>query len=157
MKKNAPRHLSLEITLPRMGIPVWILLGASLLVPLIGLLGYASAVPGQETHTLLTRARWQALQVHRQTLGDYRRLQQDLEQMHRVMAVRPPDPVATMLLAQRIRARHRAGAVPSTAARQALMRAAELAVQVSHGDETDLAWHSALREAERKIHLLQTP
>lgn len=131
----------------------WYLAGCMAIFWLLALLGFAAS-PGQPEVSLLTRAQWQALRVHRQTRQDAARLTRDLAQLQRVARAPYPDPVPTLLLAQRIYARQRRGAVASTPARQALMQAGETAVQLAYGAVEPRALAEALQAAEAQLRLL---
>ena len=132
----------------------WYLAGGMAIFWLLALLGFAAS-HGQPEVSLLTRAQWQALRVHRQTRQDAARLTRDLAQLQRVARAPYPDPVPTLLLAQRIYARQRRGAVASTLARQALMQAGETAVQLAYGAVEPRALADALQAAEAQLLLLQ--
>ena len=132
----------------------WYLAGCMAIFWLLALLGFAAS-HGQPEVSLLTRAQWQALRVHRQTRQDVARLTRDLAELQRVARAPYPDPVPTLLLAQRIYARQRRGAVASTPARQALMQAGEIAVQRAYGAVEPRALAEALQAAEAQLRLLQ--
>lgn len=148
-----PWRMRIEITVPRIRREIGWLYGGSLLLLLICLLGYAVTLQ-QPERALLTHARWQALHVHRQTRQDVQRMSHDLDQLARLMSTPHPDPVQAILLAQRVYARQRTGSVATAAARQALVQAAEVAVQVSHGAQKSPALATAFRDAEAKLRLL---
>ncbi len=148
--------MRIEVTVPRLETRDWIVGGGCLLWILISLLGYvmtrqmAEAVP-------LTRERWQELHIQRETQEDLRRLEQDLAQLTALSQTDHPDPVSTLALAQRIYHRHLAGAITTTAARRALIQAAEMAVQVSYGAQERPQLVTRLQMAEKYTERMRSP
>lgn len=155
MKPRARRgRVRIELAWPPERPWPWYLAGCMAIFWLLALLGFAAS-HGQPEVSLLTRAQWQALRVHRQTRQDAARLTRDLAELQRVARAPYPDPVPTLLLAQRIYARQRRGAVASTLARQALMQAGETAVQLAYGAVEPRALAEALQAAEAQLLLLR--
>ena len=107
----------------------------TLLVLLVsfGLLGAAVTRAGAQAE-LLTPTRWTAAALARQAQAETSRLLADAEALRDLLEQERPDPVAAMLLAQRLYARHRDGVSATAGARQALIMAAETAARYAVGE-----------------------
>ena len=128
---------------------------ALLLVVLIGfgLLGAAiTPVDAQGGPVLLTAGRWTAARLARQANTETAALVQDAAELRRLLESGHPDPIAAMLLAQRLYAQHRTGSTATVAARQALIVAAEVTARYAVGAATRQkaidAYHAAMASIE---------
>ena len=123
---------------------------------LLGLLG-ATLTQHQPERQLLSRAQWQVLQAQRQTRQDVARMTQDLSRLARMGALPRPDPVEAVWMAQRLYGRYKEGAPSSATARQALIEAGRIAVQVASGTQQPAHLESALQSVQQLLILLQAP
>ena len=142
----------MELDLTRITWPVVV---AALLVVAIGfgLLGAAvTPVDAQDEPVLLTSQRWTAARLARQASAETAALVQDAAKLRRLLEREHPDPIAAMLLAQRIYAGHRTGSTATVAARQAIIVAAEVAARYAVGAATHQeaidAYHAAIASIE---------
>lgn len=103
----------------------------------------------------LTPARWAAAGLVRQVHAETERLQRDAGALRASLAAPGnPDPVAAMLLAQRLYAGHRQGAPATAGARQALIDAAATAARYASGGAARDQAVAALNEALARIQAL---
>jgi hypothetical protein len=123
----------MELDLTRITWPV--VLGVLLVVALgFGLLGAAvTPVDGNDQPVLLTAGRWTAARLARQANAETEALVADASGLRTLLKHEHPDPIAAMLLAQRIYAAHRTGSTATVAARQRLIAAAEVAARYAVG------------------------
>ena len=142
----------MELDLTRI---TWPVIAVALLVILIGfgLLGAAvTPVDAQGEPVLLTAGRWTAARLARQANAETEALVEDAAELRRLLESEHPDPIATMLLAQRLYAQHRTGSTATVAARQALIVAAEVAARYAVGAATRQealdAYHAAMASIE---------
>lgn len=125
----------MEIRLPTERVE-WVAWGALALALLVsGLLVVGRVVTPVEAGraVLLTPDRWQAGKLARQARQETVQLHRDTQALLTLLAEPTPDPVAAMLLAQGIYARHRSGTSATGAARQALITAAEVSAAATTG------------------------
>ena len=146
----------MEFDLTRITWPVAAV--ALLLVALgLGLLGArVTPVEGGEPQ-LLTAGRWTAARLARQANAETRTLVADADDLGELLARDHPDPIAAMLLAQRIYAEHRAGSTATVAARQRLIAAAEVAARYAVGAASRQDAIAAYNAAQRSIQSLAAP
>ena len=142
----------MELDLTRI---TWPAVAAILLVILIGLglLGAAvTPVDAQGQPMLLTAQRWTAARLARQANAETEALVQDATELRRLLEGEHSDPIAAMLLAQRLYAEHRTGSTATVAARQALIAAAEVTARYAVGGATRQealdAYHAAMASIE---------
>jgi hypothetical protein len=144
----------MEIRLPteRMERVAWGVL--ALVVILGGLLVVGRLVTPMEAGraVLLTPDRWQAGKLARQARQETVQLYRDTQALLTLLAEPTPDPVAAMLLAQGIYARHRSGTSATGVARQALITAAEATASAAAGSRPR---DDALALTDRVLTLLR--
>lgn len=146
----------LELTWPLEPKALWYAVVGMLCLLLLGLLG-ATITQTQPEGVLLNRRQWQILQAQHQARQDVARMTRDLSQLARARSSSQPDPVETVWLAQRLYSRHQTGPVSTAAARQALIVAGQVAVQVASGAMPPENLEVALQTAEELLGLLQKP
>ena len=142
----------MELDLTRI---TWPVVAVALLVVVIGfgLLGAAvTPVDARGQPVLLTAQRWTAARLARQANAETEALVKDATELRRLLEQEHPDPIAAMLLAQRLYAEHRTGSTATVAARQALIAAAEVAARYAVGAATRQeaidAYHAAMTSIE---------
>ena len=142
----------MELDLTRI---TWPVVAVALLVVVIGfdLLGAAvTPVDARGQPVLLTAQRWTAARLARQANAETEALVKDATELRRLLEQEHPDPIAAMLLAQRLYAEHRTGSTATVAARQALIAAAEVAARYAVGaatrQEAIVAYHAAMASIE---------
>ena len=150
------RSIRLELTWPRESKASWYALAGMLSLLLLGLLG-ATITQHQPERLLLSRSQWQVLQAQRQTRQDVARMTRDLSQLAHIGTSQRSDPVEAVWMAQRLYSRHKEGTPSSATARQALIEAGQIAVQVANGTQHPESLESALQTVKRLLVLLQTP
>lgn len=125
----------MELDLTRI---TWPAVLAVLLAVLIGLgvLGTAVTPITAGEPILLTPQRWTAARLARQARRETEVLLHDAQDLRRLLESEHPDPVAAMLLAQRLYAEHRAGSSATVSARQSLIAAAEITARYAVGAVT---------------------
>lgn len=123
---------------------------------LLGLLG-ATLTQYQPEHRILSRSQWQVLQAQRQTRQEVARMIRDLARLTRLGALPRPDPVESAWMAQRLYGRYQDGTPSSAAARQALIEAGRIAVQVASGSRQPEHLEAALQAVQQLLVPLQTP
>ncbi len=123
--------LELDLRLPSR--PLLGILFLVLLTLGLGSLGrVVTPVEGGEPQ-LLSPERWHAQKLARQARAESEALYHDGVQLAELLDQERPDPVAAMLLAQAITARHRQGTPATTPARQALVAAAQVTAHYVSG------------------------
>ena len=144
----------MELDLTRI---TWPAVAAILLVILIGLglLGAAvTPVDAQGQPMLLTAQRWTAARLARQANAETESLVKDAAELRRLLEREHPDPIAAMLLAQRLYAEHRTGSTATVAARQRLIAAAEATARYAVGAATRQEALDAYQAAMASIEAL---
>lgn len=107
---------------------------------------------------LLSPDRWTAARLARQAQAEAQALIHDASQLRRLLEANQPDPVAAMLLAQRLYANHRQGTSATGGARQALIVAGGINARYTVGELSRQAAISALNDAFDRIEpLVQKP
>lgn len=130
-----------------------ILIMALLLFGLVGKL--VTPVHAQEAR-LLTPDRWTAYKLQRLARKETVHIVADARELRKILGSDEPDPVAAMLLAQRIYADHLNGSSATAAARGALIAAAEAAVRATVGEIPRTEAVSAFNSALQRIEALGT-
>ncbi len=105
-----------------------------LLFVLLAALGAGVTRANMSTPVLLTPERWTSTRLARQARAETEVLRADARRLRQLLQSRRPDPVAAMLLAQQIYARHRQGVSATAGARIALIAAAEAHARYAMGD-----------------------
>ncbi len=143
----------MELDLTRI---TWPVVAAALLVVIgFGLLGAAvTPVDAQGKPMLLTAQRWTAARLARQAKAETEALVKDASELRRLLERDHPDPIAAMLLAQRLYAEHRTGSTATVAARQALIAAAEVTARYAVGAASRQEAIDAYRAAMSSIEAL---
>ena len=144
--------LAMKLDLTRITRPVVVALLLAVLIG-FGLLGAAvTPVDAQGEPMLLTAQRWTAARLARQANAETEALVKDAEELRRLLERGHPDPIAAMLLAQRLYAEHRTGSTATVTARQALIAAAEVIARYAVGAATRQdaidAHHAAMTSIE---------
>lgn len=101
---------------------------------------------------LLTPGRWEGYKLARQAAKEIEMLRKDADALAKI--IEKYDTVSAMLLAEGIYARHRQGTGATAQARNALIKAAEVAVLYACGAEEKSAAVNAYEEAVRLINAL---
>ena len=115
------------------------ILMAALLLPMLlcfGVLGWQATPVVHGRTVLLSPVRWQAVKMAREASREKRQLTEDAHALRSYLSAGRPDPVATMLLAQRIYAHQRNGVSATGPARAALIDAAKVAAAYASGAAT---------------------
>lgn len=106
--------------------------GVGIVVALFVLGHFVTPVEAQ-TPQMLTPERWQAAALARKAAAEVVRIDGDMVLLADLLEVGKPEPVAAMLLAQRVYARHREGTSATAPVRLALIAAAEAAARYASG------------------------
>ncbi len=104
--------------------------------------------------TLLTPERWQAAALERAAHTETEVLQEDYTNLRTLLEQDSLDPVAAMLLAQRIYADNRSGTSATATARQSLIDAAAVTAQFAAGSANQASAVTALNQALTRIEML---
>ena len=105
------------------------------------------------TPVLLTPERWQGAALARQASAETTSVEADLMVLQRTLEGGKPDPVPAMLLAQRIYARHHAGASATAPARTLLIEAAAAAARYAAGSTDRTTAIEALTAAQERLKI----
>jgi len=147
----------MELDLSRL---TWPILVAALLAILIALAVFGAVVTSAQAGepTLISPDRWTAARLARQAQAEAQALMHDASQLRNILEADKPEPVAAMLLAQRLYAAHRQGTSATGGARQALIYAAETSARAAVGELSRQNAITALNDALDRIEpLLQQP
>ena len=147
----------MELDLSRLTWPIII---AALLAILIALAVFGAVVTSAQAGDpeLISPDRWTAARLARQAQAEAQALMHDASQLRNLLEANQPEPVAAMLLAQRIYAVHRKGTSATGGARQALIYAAEISARYAVGELPRQAAVTALNDALNRIEpILQRP
>ena len=147
----------MELDLSRLSWPILI---ATLLAILIALAVFGAMVTTAQggEPILISPERWTAARLARQAQAEAQALMHDASQLRNLLEADQPDPVAAMLLAQRLYAIHRKGTSATGGARQALIDAAEISARAAVGELSRQDAITALNDALFRIEpLLQQP
>ena len=117
----------------------------------LGTLGYGVTPVEADQLVLLTPERWQAAGLARQAMAEVVVIQRDLGSLNQLLAGENPDPVAAMVLAQRIYANHKTGTSATATVRTTLIDAAERTARYATGTEERNDAVDALREVEGQL------
>ncbi len=148
----------MELDLSRL---TWPILITALLAIIIALAVFGAVVtPTQagDHPELISPDRWTAARLARQAQAEAQALMHDASQLRNLLEANQPEPVAAMLLAQRIYAVHRQGTSATGGARQALIYAAETSARYAVGGLPRQTAITSLNDALNRIEpLLQQP
>ena len=114
----------------------------------LGTLGYGVTPVEADQLVLLTPERWQAAGLARQAMAEVVVIQRDLGSLNQLLAGENPDPVAAMVLAQRIYANHKTGTSATATVRTTLIDAAERTARYATGTEERNDAVDAMMEVE---------
>ena len=114
----------------------------------LGTLGYGVTPVEADQLVLLTPERWQAAGLARQAMAEVVVIQRDLGSLNQLLAGENPDPVAAMVLAQRIYANHKTGTSATATVRTTLIDAAVRTARYATGTEERNDAVDALMEVE---------
>jgi len=131
----------------------WPTLIATLLAVLVVLAVFGAMVtPAQAGEPeLISPDRWTAARLARQAQAEAQALMHNASQLHDLLEADQPEPVAAMLLAQRIYAVHREGTSATGSARLALISAAEFSARYAVGELPRQTAVTALNNALERI------
>ena len=136
------------------GLLVALLIGLALLGRAVTPLAVDDA-KSQPRALILTPERWQAARLARQARSETEALRRDVESLRALLDGGAPDPVAAMLLAQRVYTRHRTGTSAMAAARLALIEAARVTALYASGSAPRQDAIDAFNGAQARLETLQ--
>jgi len=147
--------MQIEFTLPK-EIPWKIVVATATLLVLCGtaLLGHVVSPAEAGSPVLLRPEIWQAAALARKAAAETVVLQRDLVQLHALLEDESTQPVAAMLLAQRIYANQKNGTSATATARNALIDAAETNARYASGAAKRNDAIQRLTIAQRQADLL---
>jgi hypothetical protein len=135
------------------------IVSAVLLLVALAFLGRAVTPLVDGAPVLLSPVRWQAYGLAREAHAEMLLLQRDIMDLKELLGAPHADPVATLLLAQRIKATHHEarGTAVTRPARQALILAAQAAAMSASGSEPRANAVEAYNAAFAQVQRLAAP
>jgi len=144
-----------EIELDLSESTIYVLGAAALLAALLFFGAVGAAVTPKGRLTLLTPSRWAAVKLQRRVNGEVKRLGKDVASLRKAVEKGRPNPVDSMMLAERIYAGERTGTSATAPARNAAIRAAQAVVEYSVGTQPRADAVKAVNTAANLLNRLE--